>query len=261
MTAEQTAHLHRTALSGASLSFQGTDSTLAAAIEHLCWLQTSASESSFSKPEPPGPLWRTIRSTGWPSARAKGVVDGPCGAHIVPPQADLSLLRAIESDLRSRIASTGFSDNSAKAFTGAVTEIINNIWEHSQTDRPALVVYSLESERVHIGIADLGVGILQSLRTNSRYHALASSMAALKKAMEIGVSRLEGRSRGYGFATILKAVADQWGGIRLRTGEAILTIHGLESLRQEVASYGVPLPGLQIAFSCGVEPPLTPLSL
>ena len=243
------------------MSFHGTDLTAAAVIEHLCWLQSSAAEASSSKPDPPGPLWQIVRSTGWPSARAKAIADGPYGTHILPPQSDLSLLRAIESDLRARIASTGFSANSAKAFTGAVTEIINNIWEHSRSDRPALLAYGLESQRVHIAIADLGVGVLNSLHTNPRYHALTSSMTALKKAMEIGVSRLEGRSRGYGFATILKAVADQWGGIRLRTGEAILTIHGLESRRQEVASYGVPLPGLQIAFSCGVEAPSTPLAL
>ncbi|MCZ2154824.1 MAG: ATP-binding protein [Bryobacterales bacterium] len=149
----------------------------------------------------------------------------------------------------------------AKALTGAVSEIINNVWQHAQATSPGLLVYQLEPERVHIGVADMGVGVLNSLRTNPRYSSLTTSMAALKKAMAVGVTRYDEQGHGYGFDTLLRAVADQWGAVRLRTGQAVLEFHSTTDLRHATTGYGVDLPGLQIVFTCGNKPPAAPITL
>ena len=156
-------------------------------------------------------LWDALRATRWPAADAHDVVSGTIGVRVFPTQYDLVWLRHIESDLRTSIATSGFTPVTAKALTGAVSEIINNVWQHAQTTIPAFLVYHLEPERVNIGIADTGTGVLNSLRTNPRYESLKTSMAALKKAMTVGVTRYEEQGHGYGFDTVLRAVADQWG--------------------------------------------------
>ncbi|HEX3822657.1 MAG TPA: hypothetical protein VHW45_20160 [Candidatus Sulfotelmatobacter sp.] len=192
--------------------------------------------------------------------RQSPFLSGSTILNAIPAQAELVWLRRRESELRKAIAEQGFTSTTAKALSGAIAEIINNVWQHAQTTLPALLAYRSEQERFSVVIADLGVGVLNSLRTNPAYASLNSSMTALKKAMAVGVSRLPD-SDGYGFDTVLRALADQWGGVRLRTGEAILEFHGTAEVRKAHASYGVALPGLQVAFACCANPPATPIAL
>jgi anti-sigma regulatory factor (Ser/Thr protein kinase) len=57
-------------------------------------------------------------------------------------------------NLRERIANVGFTPLTAKALTGALSEIITNVWLHAQTPTPVLVAYQLEQERVFLTVAD-----------------------------------------------------------------------------------------------------------
>lgn len=258
MNAQQMVEFHRNdarRVSGVSL---GTDLTLTAAIEHLVWLRANRYRDEHSAGVG---LWDALRATRWPAADAHDVVSGTIGVRVFPVHYDLVWLRHIESDLRTSIATSGFTPVTAKALTGAVSEIINNVWQHAQTTIPAFLLYHLEPERVNIGIADTGTGVLKSLRTNPRYEYLKTSMAALKKAMTVGVTRYQDEGHGYGFDTVLRAVADQWGAVRLRTGQAILEFHATTDVRNATTSYGVDLPGLQIAFSCGNKPAATTITL
>lgn len=258
MNAQQIVQLHRNAAATAQSPLAPTDLTLTAAIEHLVWRAAHAHHDGHDAHDF---LSATLDATQWPATTARDVVDGNIGTCILPPHHDLILLRHVESQLRTSITNSGFTPMTAKALTGAITEIITNIWEHARSTSPALLAYQLDPERVAVGIADLGIGVLASLRSNPQYQSLTSSMAALKKAMDVGVSRLHDEGRGYGFDTVLRAVADQWGGVRLRTGEAILEFQGTSNVRHAAASYGVNLPGLQVAFSCGTSPPTTTVNL
>ncbi len=255
MTVHDIAQFHRRA--GAPPLPDDSDLSLAAGVEHLVWQSTGpATADSLT---PCGPLWDVLRATGWPSAN-RPQDRGSAGTYLVPVQEDLVFLRATEMALRERIANVGFTPMTAKALTGALSEIITNVWLHAQTPTPALVAYQLEQERVFLTVADLGIGVLQSLRSNPEHQALTTSMAALKKAMLVGVSRFPEQGRGYGFDTVLRAVADH-GVVRLRTGEAVLEFQGTTDVRRSRVSYGTNLPGLQVALSCSTQPPAAPIPL
>lgn len=255
MTVQDIAQFHRRA--GAPPLPADAVLSLAAGVEHLVWRSTApAGADSLS---PCGPLWNVLRATGWPSA-SRPQDHGGVGTYLVPVREDLVFLRDIEMTLRGRIANVGFTALTAKALTGALSEIITNVWLHAQTSTPALVAYQLEQERVFLTVADLGIGVLQSLRSNPEHQALTTSMAALKKAMLVGVSRFPEQGRGYGFDTVLRAVADH-GVVRLRTGEAVLEFQGTTDVRRSLVSYGTNLPGLQVALSCSIQQPPAPISL
>src|SRR5665213_749115 len=171
--------------------------SLTAGVEHLVW--RSSGPAQADPLSPCGSLWDVLRATGWPSAGACPQSHGSVGTYIVPVQEDLAFLRQIEMSLRERIANVGFTPMTAKALTGALSEIITNVWLHAQTTTPSLIAYQLEQERVFLSVADLGIGVLKSLQSNPAHQALTTSMAALKKAMLVGVSRFPEQGRGYGF--------------------------------------------------------------
>ena len=232
--------------------------SLAAGVEHLVWRSTAPAQADSLTPC--GRLWDVLLASGWPSASARPQDDGVVGTYMVPVQEDTVFLRGIEMTLRERMTSVGFTPTTAKALTGALTEIITNVWLHAQTTAPALIAYQLEKERVYLSVADLGIGVLKSLQSNPEHLALTTSMAALKKAMLVGVSRFPEQGRGYGFDTVLRAVADH-GVVRLRAGEAVLEFHGTTDVRHSLGSYGTNLPGLQVALSCGTQQSASPISL
>ncbi len=249
MNAQQIVQFHRNKAVNVTTPPECVDLTLAAAIEHLVW---QAADPDRVRQKAGNALWNALQGSRWPAADSRDVVDSDLGILVLPHQYELVWLRRFESDLRRRMTENGFTSITAKAFTGAVSEIINNVWEHAQAPGPGLLAYQLEVGRVQFGVADLGIGVLNSLRTNPAYRAVTTSMAALKRAMIVGVSRFPDAGRGYGFDTVLRAAADHWGGARLRTGQAILEFHGTSELRKATAAYGVELPGLQVVFTCNM---------
>src|SRR5213078_530477 len=101
---------------------------------------------------------------------------------------------------------------------GALAEVVDNVWEHSASDLPGLGAFHLQSRRATFVVADLGIGVLNSLRSNPRYRNLQTSKEALENAVKPGVSRLDEAGRGSGFGTVLRGLAELWGVLRLRSG-------------------------------------------
>ncbi len=157
--------------------------------------------------------------------------------------------------VRRDLTAVGFSADGARAIVAAFSELADNVWDHSLSDVPGLVGYRLTPSRVTFCIADVGVGVLESLRQNPQFTGLSTSASALAAALKPGVSRFADPTRGYGFRDLLTAVAEQWGLARLRTGEAKLLIDHTTEDRTRRVSYAPPLPGLQIVFSCGTKAP------
>ncbi len=226
----------------------GEEWTLGAVVEHIVWL------GSNSLPALPNTKWWSLlNSSGWPKADAKSVSCDGCVVAILPLSYDLVFLRNVEQDIRTRSTNSGFDTKMAKALSGAIAEIITNVWEHAQATTPALLAYECSGERLIASITDLGIGVLSSLRSNPGYAQLSSSLQALREAMRVGVSRHTVEGRGYGFNEVLLAVADH-GSVRLRSGEGILEFRGSPEVRNALGSYGVDLPGLHVAISCGPAP-------
>jgi anti-sigma regulatory factor (Ser/Thr protein kinase) len=230
--------------------------TLAAAIEHLIWLR-----NNDGVVVPATALWSQLRAAKWPAPVARSITHE--GTHIVilPLQEDPSFLRDLDRDLREQLGQAGFTPKMAKALSGALAEIIGNIWEHAQTTIPGLLAYQCADERLTASIADVGIGVLQSLRSNPTYANLRSSLHALRTAMVVGVSRITNQNRGHGFDELLRAVADNHGTVRLRSGQGILSFHGSTDIRTAAGAYGVDLPGLHVALTCGLKPSNQPIEL
>jgi len=247
MHAQEVVQLHRDSTRNNRVL---TDLTLAAGIEHLVWRITHPVADETIQDA----LWDILTASRWPSTNAHNTTNGGIGVLILPRQCNLLWLREIESTLRGHMTDMGFTPKTAKALTGATSEILNNVWQHAHTPGPSLLAYHREPTRINIGVADIGIGVLQSLRMNPTYASFTTSMAALKKAMAVGVSSVQEEGRGYGFDTVLRAVADQWGAVRLRTGQAILEFRGTTDVRAATTGYGVELPGLQVVFTCPTTP-------
>ena len=205
-------------------------------------------------------MYSAVKSANWPLVgKASSARSGDTTVIVLPASASeqagwwTKQLQALKEDL----VTNGFSSKLAGALTGGVGEMVDNAWSHSFCDDPALLVYQVRSKKFAFSVADLGVGVLESLRKNPKYDFLRSSMDAITFAIEPGVSRLE--NGGMGFATMLKSIAELRGNARIRSGEAALIIDRTQETAVKNLIYLPQLPGLHVSARCSLEIPRRPL--
>jgi anti-sigma regulatory factor (Ser/Thr protein kinase) len=238
--------------------FAASELSLGAAIELLCIERHLPESANFnlSLKLNNSHLWKLIKRLDWPRCEPGfSVRVGSTGFMVLPLDSSDWRWTAFLLIMQKALKQHCFPEHLAGALTGAVGEMVDNVWEHSETSVPGLVAFEVRHRRLNFAVADLGIGVLQSLRKNPHYRFLNSSMEALQKAILKGVSRLQGQSRGYGFSRLLKAVAELWGFTRLRSGQAVLVFDRLTEARKRVHKYLPPLPGVQIAVCCGLDAP------
>jgi anti-sigma regulatory factor (Ser/Thr protein kinase) len=233
---------------------KGTQLSLAAAIELACFEQFlfhTNDENKLRIRFPTCGVWKLIRSLRWPNGNGT-VKENSTVLSVLPQDSgrrSSDSLRSLQTDLRQH----GFSHTLAGSLTGAAGEIIDNVFQHSQTELPGLFGYQLSRRKVTFCVADLGVGVLKSLRQNPQYRHLMTSMDALQTAIAPGVSRFD--AGGYGFSTLLRSVAELWGKTRLRSGEAVLVFDRETEERRKMHSYLPPFLGVQVSAICRLDPP------
>ena len=130
---------------------------------------------------------------------------------------------------------------------------------HAQTDTPALVGYRVMEGFAQFCVADVGIGVLNSLRACPDFSSLRFDHEAIKEALRDGVSRF-GRNRGgMGFREIFRSLAAQWGLLRFRSGEGCITMDGTDLNADHCSEDFVPrLPGFQVTVSCRTSESLPP---
>ncbi|MGC2161294.1 MAG: hypothetical protein WA634_05245 [Silvibacterium sp.] len=159
------------------------------------------------------------------------------------------------STLLSDLGANGFPSNLARGLTGAVIEMVDNIWLHSDAASPGLLAYQLRRRKFAFSVIDPGIGMLASLRRNPSYRYLSSSMDAIGKAIEPGASRFA-NGGGMGFPSLFHALASLWGTARIRSGEAALVIDHTREERSKSSVYLPHLPGVHVSVRCALDPPL-----
>jgi hypothetical protein len=232
--------------------------TLAAAVELACiryWANRNGLSSRVTV-KAGASIWRLLESSGWPAVRNKVELSSD-GIHL-----RTFLNRPTDSEwrpffyaTRDSLASAGFSIDGSRAIAGAFGEMANNVWDHSMSEYSGLFAFQVQPERVTFCIADVGVGVLQSLRQNSQFASLKTSTAALSTALKDGVSRFGNQGRGYGFSDLIRGVSNQWGISRLRSGEGKVVLDHTSDQLTRHSSYLPFLPGLQVIFTCGKHAP------
>jgi anti-sigma regulatory factor (Ser/Thr protein kinase) len=199
-------------------------------------------------------VWSLVKASHWPTRRGRTKLrTGAVAVLVLTKQANDTWWTECLRDLLKELIANGFPTNLARGLTGAVAEMVDNVWQHSDTPAPGLVAYQIRRRKLAFSVADTGIGVLASLRKNPRYEWLNSSMDGIRHAIRPGVSRFNGG--GMGFASLLRPLADLWGNARLRSGEASLLIDSTRSDRKMDFTYLPSLPGLHVSVRCALDAP------
>jgi len=190
LTVKRIEAFHRALVQGGAtkLTAPGQGLTTAAAIELTCALyQARKGTRNIGTDTDQYGMWGLIRASGWPwESKTQQLEDGNCRLRIVVGnQEDVGLLPFVQKMQRTLKASGGTSGFS-RAVAGAFIEMAGNISEHSMTSKPAMMGYEIGYGRITCCFADLGVGVLESLRSNSKYQTLETSAQALDEALKEG---------------------------------------------------------------------------
>jgi hypothetical protein len=243
--------------------------TLPALIEYGClrWaadgavppLPASIMESDLGQALMQVPCDLGFHSTGPPKPRLRRIDTQAIEFHVIEGTAGIEDAEWEQFEIRfDRSAhSIGFSAKTAHALHGALHEMADNAVIHAQAPVGILVGYAVEQDMAMFSVADVGIGVLASLRSHPCYGLLQMHKDAIRAALQDGTSRFGPNTRGLGFRQVFKALAAQWGHLRFRSGNGCLTLngHGLDTDKGE-ETFPPHLPGFQVTVCCRTCAPL-----
>lgn len=177
--------------------------------------------------------------------------DLPCAeASAADPQWALFLSRFH----RSAVAA-GFSNGAADKLLSAFAEMAENAVIHADSPVAPIAGYQTIKGVVKFSVVDVGLGVRQTLATNPMHADLSDDLDAIRRALRSGVScRPEGG--GFGFGSVFKALAEQWGTLRFRSGNGGISMDGTSvDADQCVQTRPPPLHGFQVSVCCRLECP------
>ena len=149
----------------------------------------------------------------------------------------------------------------AQGVIGAMREIEENVYLHSERAEDGIVGFRGTAEDFEFVVADSGIGILNSLRRSPDYQHLDDAGAAIRLALTDGQSRLRhvDPGRGYGFHDLFVGLANLNGELRFRSDDHALTIEGASpSLMAAHLSQKVHLQGFAASVVCSATPTSRP---
>lgn len=117
--------------------------------------------------------------------------------------------------------------NTPGQLVAAMRELESNIHEHSDAASTGVLAFRAVGGVFEFVAADLGVGVLTSLKKCADYSLLSDHGDALEVALKDGASRFGSNSnRGYGFRPIFIGLLNLRGALRFRSGDHALTMDG-----------------------------------
>jgi anti-sigma regulatory factor (Ser/Thr protein kinase) len=155
---------------------------------------------------------------------------------------------------RQSVKSVGFDLDKAKGIAGALGEMADNAALHANAAVGVLVGYQVIDGAAVCCVADVGDGVLKSLKTHEAYRHVQSHKEALRLALRKGVSRFGPGQGGLGFYNVFKALAAMSGTLRFRSGEGCVTMDGTDfEADKGEESYVHFRPGFQVTICCRVS--------
>ncbi len=145
----------------------------------------------------------------------------------------------------------GFPRGVGGELQAALQEMAENAVIHSRSEVSVLVGYCVKQGVAQFCVADVGIGILESLRECPEFQHLRLHADAIREALRDGATRF-GRNRGgLGFRAVFKALVANWGLLRFRSGTGSITMDGSGLTADEgVVEFPPALPGFQVTISC-----------
>ncbi len=147
-----------------------------------------------------------------------------------------------------------FSQGLSRSLTGAVFEMVDNVWKHSGVTKDALLGYQIGSRTFSFIVTDLGVGVLKTLTMNRRFAHLKTSIDALEEAVKPNVSG-DTDGSGLGLDKLTRELANLWGRTRLRSGQGAITFNREGATARRIHNFLPHLGGFQISAVCRLSPP------
>jgi anti-sigma regulatory factor (Ser/Thr protein kinase) len=170
--------------------------------------------------------------------------------------ADQERWRSFQLASHKSALAAGFSSRIASQLIRALGEIHDNVLEHSEAAGTGLVAFRANPALFEFAVADHGVGVLASLKTNPEHGHLRDHGEALQHALTDGVSRF-GRvsNRGTGFSQLFKGLATLNGSLRFRSGDHALSIDGRSpTLVNAVTAMKPAVSGFVVCVACRNAP-------
>jgi len=147
----------------------------------------------------------------------------------------------------------GFSSSLGAALSRALAEMADNIYQHSN-DARGFAVFHFAEKRVSWCVADVGQGVLSSLRESERWVHLKDAREALSAIWTHGATSRPGAQSGDGFRQVERSLAALSGHLRVRSGDAVLELAGASSgVLTPTLRTNPLLRGLQIGATCGLS--------
>ena len=151
----------------------------------------------------------------------------------------------------------GFGTKMALALSKAMGDMADNVVQHSAkttaSSAPGIVGYHVGARSMTYAVADVGRGVLDSLRENPKWSGLQNSKIALREAICNFATRRADRKVGNGFQDVHKSLVDLNGDLRFRSGDGVLTMKGASERREGVGEFTAPLCGFQLCVTCSLE--------
>jgi hypothetical protein len=167
-------------------------------------------------------------------------------AHVASTEVELFEIRFNRS-----AQSVGISPSVSDQLQVALHEMLENAVIHSEAAVSPIAGYAVGEGRAHFCVADVGIGVLKSLRQCGDFGHLRLHTHAIRTALHDGNSRFGKQRGGFGFREVFKALAAQWGDLRFRSGEGCISMNG-QDLNADVGTERFPpsLPGFQVSVVC-----------
>ena len=247
LTIKQVADLQKSVDHSGITRVTTEEMSLAAGVELVCWRGANPNRvfvvANRSK------IWSAFEMLGWPSSsnfvRAQ---NDDIVLQRLPEKSHDNTWTALKMEFMKTLRNNGFTNGLSSRLTGAVAELTNNVWDHSERINTGLLAFQVRRRKFTLIIADLGIGVLKSLQMNPLLKNIQTHKMAIEKALVPGVSRFEDSSRGMGFIDFLSIVTDLHGIARLRTGNVALTIDRTNELETRRREYLIDFPGFQISL-------------
>jgi hypothetical protein len=152
----------------------------------------------------------------------------------------------------------GFSPKVASQLSVALHEMAANALTHAAAPIPILVGFQTGSGRSLFCVADVGVGVLRSLKRHPNYREIDEHHDAIRLALHDGESSVNPGERGFGFREVFKALLSCDGVLRFRSGAGGIQMSGVDLDADRGTAWFPPaLPGFQVTVCCRIRPPRT----
>ncbi|HWQ42075.1 MAG TPA: hypothetical protein VN456_08590 [Desulfosporosinus sp.] len=117
-----------------------------------------------------------------------------------------------------------YPSNEASDITAIISEISQNIYDHTPGSYGfiALQTYRtlIGTKFLEVGLADFGAGILTTLKRNPKFAYLSNDMDAIEKAIELGTSQYQDKTRGTGLYHLMETIKKHSGTVQIMSGQA-----------------------------------------